>query len=729
MKKPVKITLIILGILVVLIIGAVVAAPYLLGVDNVRAYGEQYASEFLGREVQIAGTGFSWLGPRIRMEGFTIGESDSFGDEPFAQFESFDLKLRLMDLIRLKISVEHIILSRPRIRVVRNAENRWNFDDILERINERSDSTSASLIPYYAAKSPGSDAIKAPPVDLQVDQIIVEDGELFFSDATSSRLAKGIAIQSMNLNLSDLSLDKPIRIRSSVGIGRKEADITFTGTVGPVGRPIIPGNIPFDLELAIKQFDMERAASIAGPLPVAVSGIVNGRETVKGSLTAGIDFSFEGDISDYTVKKNDGHVLIKDLDASVKEAGHLNINRKEVNLKSFRLTAAEAVLEANGIISMRGEAPVVDLRLSTEPVPLSGWDRIMPDLGQMAKLDGDLTFDGTVKGTVGKNLKVNMVFSSERIELDRGPALLARSSAPPAAAPAGVTKLEPVKPLPVTVTGSVSVKQGRFEKIRFTDMNAVLSQKATRFSLDQMRMTAFEGRLTGNAWAELGVVPIEYGTKMKMEKVQVNDALEALANAGGILFGEVSVDVSAKGKGTEFEDLEKHLSGSGSLIGENGRIATANLAAGAGKAASLLGMNTEGEDTKFDAIDASFTIRNGKVQVSRMRIATGEWDLTASGNIGLDQSLELTSRMTLSKVVTSKISEKSRRFFPKAADGRLQIPLKITGSVTSPKYGLDSNAMSKAVKKEVEKKVEKKTDELKKKLGEDIQNKLKGLFK
>jgi hypothetical protein len=84
----------------------------------------------------------------------------------------------------------------------------------------------------------------------------------------------------------------------------------------------------------------------------------------------------------------------------------------------------------------------------------------------------------------------------------------------------------------------------------------------------------------------------------------------------------------------------------------------------------------------------------------------------------------MTSRMTLSKEASEKIPAKRRKLFPKEADGRTQLPLKIGGSVTSPKVTLDSSAMNQEAKEELKRDVKDKTEELKK----DIGKKLKKLF-
>jgi hypothetical protein len=724
MKKLIKYSLIGGAVLHFLIIAVIIAAPYLLNVDALKTWGEGQATAYLGREVTIEDAGFSWSGPKVKLSGLSIAEAEGMGEGPFVSFQSFDLKLRLVDLFRLRLSVEHIILSGPRITVLRKKNGRFNFDDILDRINQP---TAVAGLPY-AAMDPGTGGIKAPPIDLLVKEIRMESGEVFFADATSPRLSKGITIEGINLTLRDLSLDKPVTISAALGIGSPSKDVQFDGTVGPVGKVILPGKIPFDLKLDILPFELARIPKIIGPLPVGITGVISASKRIKGSLSEGISFEADGSLDKLNINGGDNKPLVTDFSGSIKQSGWVDISNMSMTLDAFTLEAYQAVFEAAGSVRNLGPAPLLNLTVKSNPIPLAGWEKVLPNLGPMLILDGDLTFEGSVTGTVGRDLAAELAFRSKRFEMDRGPALLERSSSEVVAPPVGAEPLEPLKAPPITVNGKVTVEEGRFERIAFTELSAVLSQKESLFTLEELKLGAFSGRLAGSAWADLGVLPLAYGTRMMMTGVEVNDALAAVANMDGIVYGKASMDVSIEGKGTQFADLEKYLTGRGAVKAVNGRLTTANLGGGAAKAAAFLGLEGDDGETSFEDMDVSFTISEGKVKVSNMRIATGEYSLKARGDIGLDKSLAMTSRMTLSHEKSDQIPAKRRRLFPKETDGRVQIPLKVGGSVTTPSIRLDSSAMNQAVKEEVKKEIEEKKEELKKKIQKDLGKQLKKLF-
>ena len=167
-------------------------------------------------------------------------------------------------------------------------------------------------------------------------------------------------------------------------------------------------------------------------------------------------------------------------------------------------------------------------------------------------------------------------------------------------------------------------------------------------------------------------------------------------------------------------------------VGE-GRLTNTNLLKGAGAAASLLQLGSGKDETQFDAVNATFTIKDERVNVSSAVISTADWALTANGYIGLDRSLSMKSRMALSDRLASVIPQNRRNLFPVDNLGRLQIPMKIGGTVTSPRFALDTAVMAEAAveaeKKKLEKVLEKKQDELKKKLAKSIGDSLKKLFR
>jgi AsmA protein len=111
-----------------------------------------------------------------------------------------------------------------------------------------------------------------------------------------------------------------------------------------------------------------------------------------------------------------------------------------------------------------------------------------------------------------------------------------------------------------------------------------------------------------------------------------------------------------------------------------------------------------------------------------------DFQATGGGTIGFDQTLNLTMHLNLSQDLSQKIAGASPAAKLAMREGRLSLPLIITGTVQAPSYGLDSKALAGKVQEQVREKVNQaigdllkgstKPDDLKRK-GQDL---LKGLL-
>ncbi len=732
-----KFGMIILVLFVLVIVGAValtVALPSLVNLEKVRVAAEEKASEALGRKVSISGTSFTlWGGPRVKLEGLSISEARGFGDGSFASLDSFDLRVRFFPLLRRKIEVEHINIVSPRIRLIRSRSGVWNWKDLVPKEMEVEKTTTD-------IKPAGTGGDSRLPVDMLVEDIKVTGGEIFYADETIDRLKAGITISGINLALRDLSLDKPIAIKASAGLNGKTNDLLIGGKVGPVGKIPDPEKVPFNITVDAPAFDLARIKNLAGPLPVDISGSVASKRTVKGTMSKGVAFEHAATLKDISITSRDGTPMVRNFSGTTTQRGFFDTSRKILRFDSFTLDIDRAKISAAGTIRNPGPKGRVNLTISSEPIPLASWDRIFPAMGSIATLAGDVTVSGTITGSYGRDLLAKVDFTSSNFELDRGPALLGKDESTDGQGGEGREQNDTFKPVgnsPVSFSGNVSVAKGRFEKVNFDNLTAVMSFAGTKFSLDRMVFSAFGGRMAGSAWTDLGRDLLRFGSSMKMKNVEINEAITAFSSLGGMIYGKVSSEMEIRGEGTVFEDVKSTLNGKGKTdIGE-GRLTKTNVLKGAGGAASLLGLGSGQNETRFDAISADYTIGGGKINISKAIISTRDWALTATGSIGLDRSLSMKSRMALADSLSVRIPTKRQDLFPRDSTGRLQIPLKIGGTVNFPKFTLDTAVMAKAAgaaarkkaEKKVQQKVQKKQDEIRQKLEKDINESLKNLFK
>ena len=138
--------------------------------------------------------------------------------------------------------------------------------------------------------------------------------------------------------------------------------------------------------------------------------------------------------------------------------------------------------------------------------------------------------------------------------------------------------------------------------------------------------------------------------------------------------------------------------------------------------------------TVFSTIETDLAIKQGIINVQHLLMDSHDFQATGGGTIGFDQTLHLTMNLNLSQDMSLKIAGASPAAKLAMREGRLSLPLIITGTVQAPAYGLDSKALTGKIQEQVKEKVKEalgdllkgstKPDDLKQK-GQDL---LKGLF-
>ena len=93
--------------------------------------------------------------------------------------------------------------------------------------------------------------------------------------------------------------------------------------------------------------------------------------------------------------------------------------------------------------------------------------------------------------------------------------------------------------------------------------------------------------------------------------------------------------------------------------------------------------------TAFSTIETDLAIKQGVINVQRLLMDSHDFQATGGGTIGFDQTLNLTVNLNLSQDISQKVASSSPVAKLAMKDGRLLLPLVITGTAQAPSYGLD----------------------------------------
>lgn len=206
MKKFLKWFFIVIAVLVVLILAAAIALPFVLPLDRIKDFAAQKMSETLHRNVKIGKVSFN-IFTGIGIDNLYIGNRKGFADKPFLSASKIDLKYDLWSLFSGRFKVNKVALISPKILIEKKGQQ-FNFSD---------------LIPAPAAKeekkvAPKKEAGK-PPVLIDVSTIIIRDAALTYLEYTKAGVEKS-GFDNLDLTVSGITLDlsKPINLVSSATV-------------------------------------------------------------------------------------------------------------------------------------------------------------------------------------------------------------------------------------------------------------------------------------------------------------------------------------------------------------------------------------------------------------------------------------------------------------------------------------------------------------------------------
>ena len=130
MSRALKWLVGVVAALVLVVVAALIAVPFLVDTPRVQALIASNASQALGRPVKFRSMSISVLPlPAVALHGLEIAEDPQFGTTPFVQLETGKVRLKLGPLLTGRVELGDIELKKPVITVVQ-ADGRMNISTL-----------------------------------------------------------------------------------------------------------------------------------------------------------------------------------------------------------------------------------------------------------------------------------------------------------------------------------------------------------------------------------------------------------------------------------------------------------------------------------------------------------------------------------------------------------------------------------------------------------------------
>ena len=225
--------------------------------------------------------------------------------------------------------------------------------------------------------------------------------------------------------------------------------------------------------------------------------------------------------------------------------------------------------------------------------------------------------------------------------------------------------------------------------------------------LQNFSFQLFDGQVTAAGRVTSGSETPPFTGKMTIQGMQLGPALNALATTQVSISGTAGADLGLQGRGWSMPDLTRSLEGTGHVAVKDGKIEGVNLLQEAISILKVVDISLDNaKATAFSTIESDLAIKQGTIHVQRLLMDSHDFQATGGGTIGFDQTLNLTVNLNLSQDLSRTIARSSPAAQLAMKEGRLSLPLVITGTAYAPSYGLDMKGLTEKVQEQVQKKVE-----------------------
>jgi hypothetical protein len=366
--------------------------PYING-ERYRHRIAEAMSQGLGRPVHIDTVSFHLLPTvGITLGGLVVDENPAFGNEPVIRANVVEATLRLSSLWRRQIEISRLSFgvdangSGPSVNIVRNAEGRWNLQDILTQAAHASTAPTSQTRHGSAPRFP-------------------------YIEATGARINLKLGNEKMPFSLTDadfalwLASPQQWQVRLKATPLRTDTNASDTGNItveGTLGRAATLAGVPLQLTASWAHVPLGEATRILTGVDQQWRGTLDAGATLAGTVGAAqLDTTVH-----LTDLRRADFVPTKLLDVSA----HCTA---AADIAAARLTQAACSVPDGGPQPVRLTAPAVDLQapattalnVAFEQMSanwLLDWARLVtqqiPDMHVVGTIDGGLQYSAAATG-------------------------------------------------------------------------------------------------------------------------------------------------------------------------------------------------------------------------------------------------------------------------------------------------------------------------------------------
>ena len=619
--KALKWVLIVGGGVVALVIAALLIIPLFVDVEKYKPEIEKQVASAVGRPFVIKGplklSLFPWAG--VAFSDLHLGSPPGYKEQDLLFVKSFDVRMKLLPLLSRDVQVQQFVIEGPKIALEKNKAGRGNWEGWGGPPQKDAPKTGAPP----ASKGP-MDGL--PLKSLVIGEFAVRNGSVIYVDQSSGSRRE---VSELNLELKDVSLDRPIRLLLSAVV--ETLPVSLDGQIGPVGPEPGKGTLPLDV--SIKAFK-ELTVNLKGHLQNA---------------TGDPQFDLALAVEPFSPRK-----VFTALKAP------------------FPLATADP--EALGRVGLRSkiQGNLHQVRLADGALDLD---------------ESKLTFAATAKDFAKPDLTFDLKL--DKINLDRYlPPPSEKSGEVKKDQPAASKKTDYLPLRTLIVDGKARVGALTVKGMKMQDINVTVTGRNGVIQINPLLATLYKGTLSAKAAADVRQDAPRSTLSLQVKNVDAGPLLQDFLKKD-FLEGTANIEASISAVGDVPERIKRSLNGKGQAVFSNGAIKGIDLAGMVRNVTAAFGQTQQGAEkprTDFSELNAPFTITDGVANTPGTSLASPLLRVLATGKANLvDESLDLRVEPKVVGTLTGQGDAKDR--------SGVTVPVLVKGTFSSPRFQPDLKGM------------------------------------
>jgi uncharacterized protein involved in outer membrane biogenesis len=215
--------------------------------------------------------------------------------------------------------------------------------------------------------------------------------------------------------------------------------------------------------------------------------------------------------------------------------------------------------------------------------------------------------------------------------------------------------------------------------------------------LEPITFGIFGGHYDGVLWLSLGAAP-RFHLGASVNGIDLA-SVSTFAGHPGVLTGTLAGRLGLDGRGQTAADVIRTTAGTATIDARDGSVKGLGLVRGLVLATSMRGdskadLGSTTADEPFTRMGGTFALAGGTATTKDLRFESKDVLLSAAGTIRLDGSrLDLAGPVQLSDALSKQAGRDLVRYT--ASDGRVTLPVTITGSADDPHVGVDLTSLAR----------------------------------